>query len=73
MGAARNKTLGAQLHMMVNIPVKFHDCDSHTFCVMCDTSFGRTDGLKDGWTDKGKPICPPLSEWGHNKNANGSQ
>jgi hypothetical protein len=31
MGMARNKTPGAQLHMMVKIPVKFNDCGSHTF------------------------------------------
>jgi hypothetical protein len=32
MGVARNKTPGAQLHMMVNMPVKLND--SYTFDIM---------------------------------------
>jgi hypothetical protein len=36
-GVAQNKIPGAQLHMMVNITVKFHDCDSYTFGLTCDT------------------------------------
>jgi choline kinase len=35
---------GAQLHMLINIPVKFHDPRSNTFWVTCDTKEnGRTD------------------------------
>jgi hypothetical protein len=28
-------------------------------------SDGQNNGNKEGRTDKGKPICPHLSEWGH--------
>jgi hypothetical protein len=36
---------GAHLHMLITIPVKFHDSRSHTFWVTCDTKEnGRTDG-----------------------------
>lgn len=31
IGVARNKSLGAQQHMIVNMPVMFHDCGSHTY------------------------------------------
>jgi hypothetical protein len=61
IGMARNKTPGAQLHTMVNIPVQFHDCGSHT-------RHKILDGHKDRRTErqKGKHICPFLSQWGHN-------
>ncbi len=36
-GVAQNRIPGAQLHMMVNMPVKFPDCDSYTFGLTCDT------------------------------------
>jgi hypothetical protein len=38
MGVARDKTPGTctQLNTMVNMPVKFYDCDSYTFGVMHD-------------------------------------
>jgi hypothetical protein len=39
---------GAQLHMLSNIPVRFHDSRSNTFWAMWDTKWERT---KDGWTD----------------------
>ena len=32
------ETPGAQLHMLTNIPVKFHDCRPNTFEGMCDTT-----------------------------------
>jgi hypothetical protein len=35
---SRRKYAGAQLHMLINIPVKFHDSMSNTFWVTCDTS-----------------------------------
>jgi hypothetical protein len=44
----------AQLHMLINIPVRFHDSRSITFWATCDTKRERTDGRKDGRTDKGK-------------------
>jgi hypothetical protein len=37
------KYTGAQLHMLSNIPVKFHDSRSNTFSAMCDTKWERTD------------------------------
>jgi len=43
MGVARNKTLGAQLHMIVNMPVKFYDCGCHHFGLKRDTTLGRRD------------------------------
>jgi hypothetical protein len=39
------KYQGAQQHMLINIPVKFHDSRSNTFWFTCDTKEnGRTDG-----------------------------
>jgi hypothetical protein len=34
-----HKYQGAQLHMLINIPVKFHDCMSNLFWVTCDISW----------------------------------
>jgi hypothetical protein len=36
---SRRKYPGVQLHMLINIPVKFHDSRSNTFWVTCDTSW----------------------------------
>jgi hypothetical protein len=36
---SRQKYPGAQLHMLINIPVKFHDSRSNTSWVTCDTSW----------------------------------
>jgi hypothetical protein len=36
---SRQKYPGAQLHILINIPVKFHDSRSNTFWVTCDTSW----------------------------------
>jgi hypothetical protein len=33
------ETPGAQLHMLINIPLQFHDSWSNTFWVTCDTSW----------------------------------
>ena len=37
--AAKHETPGAQLHMLVNIPVKFYECGSYSFRDMRDTRF----------------------------------
>jgi hypothetical protein len=59
---SRWKYPGAQLHMLINIPVKFHDSRSNEL----GATQKRTDRRKDGRTNKGKSKCPPL-KWGHNK------
>jgi len=46
MGVSRNKSTGAQRHMMVNMCVKFFDCGCYTF----DTIFRRMDGWTEGRT-----------------------
>jgi hypothetical protein len=49
---------GAQQHMLINIPVKFHDSRSNTFLVMCNTK------ETDRWTRVN--LNAPL-KWGHKK------
>jgi hypothetical protein len=44
MGMARNKTLGAQLHMMFNMPVKYYDCGCYTFGLTHNKRVGQTEG-----------------------------
>jgi hypothetical protein len=39
LNKSRRKYTGAQLHMLINIPVKFHDSMSNPFWVTCDTSW----------------------------------
>jgi hypothetical protein len=39
LNESRRKYPGAQLHMLINIPVKFHDSMSNPFWVTCDTSW----------------------------------
>jgi choline kinase len=39
LNESRRKYPGAQLHMLINIPVKFHDSRSNTYWVTCDTSW----------------------------------
>jgi hypothetical protein len=39
LNKSRRKQPCAQLHMVINIPVKFHDSRSNTFWVTCDTSW----------------------------------
>ena len=56
MGVARNKHHGAQLHMMVNMPVMFYDCGCYTFGLTRDTICRWSDRHKD----KGKSICTIL-------------
>jgi hypothetical protein len=56
---SRRKYPCAHLHMLINIPVKFHDSRLNTFWSTCDTK-------ENGRTDKGKSKCPQL-KWGHNK------
>jgi hypothetical protein len=43
---------GAQLHMLINIPVNFHDSRSNTFWVTCDT---KENGRTEGWTRVNRP------------------
>jgi hypothetical protein len=61
LNKSTQKYPGAQLHMLINIPAKFHDSRSNTFWVTCDT---KENGRTDGRTYKGKSKCPPL-KWGH--------
>jgi hypothetical protein len=54
---SRRKYRGAKLHMLINIPVKFHDSRSDTFWVMCDTKEnGRTD-VPTFWVYRGYFLC----------------
>jgi hypothetical protein len=39
LNISTQKYPGAQLHMLINIPVRFHDSRSNIFWVMCDTSW----------------------------------
>jgi len=50
MGVSRKKSTGAQLHMMVNMCVKFYDCGCYTFGFTSDTIFRRMDGWTEGQT-----------------------
>ena len=46
LNESTSETLGAQLHMLTNIPVKMRDYRSNTFGATCNTTFWdrRTDG-----------------------------
>jgi hypothetical protein len=67
LNKSRQKYPGAQLHMLINIPIKLHDSRSNTFWITCDTKEnGRTGRWMDGRTDKGKSKCPQL-KLGHNE------
>jgi hypothetical protein len=39
LNKSTRKYTGAHLHILINIPVKFHDSRSNTFWVTCDTSW----------------------------------
>jgi hypothetical protein len=53
-----SKTTSVQLHMLSNIPVRFHDSRSNTFWATCDAKWERTDGLNDGRTMVNLPPPP---------------
>jgi hypothetical protein len=59
----------AQLHMLINIPVKFHYSRSNTFELRATQkrTDGRTEGKTDGRTDKGKSKCHPPPKVGAQK------
>jgi hypothetical protein len=47
LNKSRRKYQGAHVHMLINIPVEFHDSRSNTFRVTCDT---KENGQKEGRT-----------------------
>jgi hypothetical protein len=60
------ETPGAQLHMLINIPVKFHDPRSNISELhVTQNENGQMEGQMEGQTDKGKSKYP--LKWEHNK------
>jgi hypothetical protein len=47
LNISTRKCPGAQLHMLIIIPVRFHDSRSNSFWATCDTKWERTDGRTD--------------------------